>query len=64
MSGLTRFVLARGEETGVLYLYHREVWDNLRGKTLFAVVAESDDAEELKNMQKLVNKDFLKEMQP
>jgi hypothetical protein len=35
----------------------------LRGKTLFAVVAESDDAEELKNMQKLVNKD-LKEVQP
>jgi len=58
MSGLTKFVLARGEETGVLYLYHRGVWGKLTGKTLFTVVAESDDVEELKNMQKLVNKDF------
>jgi hypothetical protein len=42
----------------VLYLYHRDVWGKLTGKTLFTVVAESDDVEELKNMQKLVNKDF------
>lgn len=60
MSGLKKFVLARGGSM-LLYIYHREVWDAVANKRLFTIVAESDDLDELKNMQQLVNKDLKKE---
>ena len=54
------FVLVRGE-SGRLYLYNREVWEYMTERDTihkFVVVADNDDPEVLKQMQKLVNKDI------
>lgn len=57
-----KFLLVRGE-SGLMYLYEREVWDAIRGKEAFTVIADSDDRRELMNLQKLVNDDLKKEVE-
>ena len=57
---MKKFVLVRGE-SGRLYLYNREVWEYMTERDTihkFVVVADNDDPEVLKLMQKLVNKDM------
>ena len=61
---MKKFVLLRGEASGLLYLYDRETYefieksDTLMGAYPFEFVLDHDDREVLSQMQELVNKDI------
>lgn len=56
------FVLVRGNESGTLFLYERELWEFMLGNKnlgdMFEFVTDNDDVEVLRQMQALVNKDI------
>jgi len=63
-----KFVLMRGTDTGLLYLYDRETYKFMKksksfnyGHDVLEFVVDNDDHKELEQMQALVNKDLLRE---
>jgi hypothetical protein len=59
-----KFVLARGRESGTLYLYTQDVWEYVV-KSLdpsLEFVTDNDDPEVLKQFQKVVNDDLYREL--
>lgn len=58
------FVLLRGKDTGMLYLYDREIYEymekhgNLGYGFVLEFVVDHDDIEALRQMQALVNNDL------
>ena len=61
---MKKFVLLRGKDSGMLYLYNRDTYafmekhDNLGHGFVLEFVVDSDDRETLAQMQALVNKDI------
>jgi ABC-type sulfate transport system substrate-binding protein len=59
-----QFVLLRGKDSGMLYLYDRETWEYMMDSNtinygfILEFVLDHDDPETLKQMQALVNKDI------
>jgi hypothetical protein len=65
---MKKFVLVRGKDTGLLYLYDRETYKFMKksksfnyGHDVLEFVVDNDDHKELEQMQALVNKDLLRE---
>ena len=64
---MKKFVMLRGKDTGMLYVYDRETYEYMvehetlnYGRTL-EFVLDHDNKETLEQMQALVNKDLLRE---
>jgi len=61
---MKQFVLLRGTDTGMLYLYGRETWEFMQKSNttnygfILEFVVDGDDSETLRQMQALVNKDI------
>ena len=59
---MKKFVLLRGVDSRMLYLYPRETWESMKKSKSrgygFEFVTENDDPEVLEGYQKLVNKDM------
>ena len=62
---MKKFVLVRGKDTGLLYLYDRETYKFMKksknfnyGHDVLEFVVDNDDSEVLRQMQALVNKDI------
>ena len=64
---MKKFVMLRGKDTGMLYVYDRETWEYMKKSTsyshglVFEFVLDHDNKETLEQMQALVNKDLLRE---
>lgn len=61
---MKRFMLIRGVSSGTLYLYDREVYEFMMTRDpdtyerTFEFIVDSDDKQELAQMQALANKDI------
>ena len=64
---MKKFVLVRGTDTGMLYLYDRVTYtymvkhNKLQYGLVLEFVVDNDDREVLEGFQKLVNKDLMRE---
>jgi hypothetical protein len=64
---MKKFVMLRGKDTGMLYLYDRDTYEymekhgNLGYGFVLEFVTDNDNREVLEGFQKLVNKDLMRE---
>ena len=64
---MKKFILLRGKDSGMLYLYNRDTYafmekhNNLGYGFVLEFVTDNDNREVLEGFQKLVNKDLMRE---